>query len=260
MKRLLLLFFLIAFLNNSKACSCGGELSFCENHTNYDFTGSFVVVDAFPFGISLKILNRFHGEENRDTITVWDLGGPYDICNDSSGFASASFLGAIGDTIILAISKIDTLKNSWDIVGDYRTPGFSCNSYKLRVTNNKVNGKIAGPEFTLNFDEILSIYNYDEFLIDFPSQRLNCENWLNNQELIDGKLLSYFPNPAKDNITITTESMGLITITNDIGEILERISIEKESIEISTQKLNSGVYFLSLQTDKSIATKKLIVH
>jgi hypothetical protein len=54
--------------------------------------------------------------------------------------------------------------------------------------------------------------------------------------------------------------MGLLTITNDIGEILERISIENESIKISTQKLNSGVYFLSLQTEKSIATKKLIVH
>lgn len=260
MKRLLLLFFLTAFLNNSKACSCGGELSFCDNHINYDFSGSVVVIDAFTFGISLKVLHRFHGEESRDTITVWDLGGPYDICNDSSGFASASFLGEIGDTMILAISKIDTLKNSWDIVGDYRTPGFTCTCYKLRVTNNYVHGTIAGPETTFNFDEILSIYNYDEFLIDFPSQRFNCENWLNIQELIYEKALSYFPNPAKDNITITTESMGLLTITNDIGEVLERISIDKESIEISTQKLNSGVYFLSLQTEKSKITKKFIVY
>lgn len=54
--------------------------------------------------------------------------------------------------------------------------------------------------------------------------------------------------------------MGLLTITNDIGEVLERILIDKESIEISTQKLNSGVYFLSLQTEKSIITNKLIVY
>lgn len=250
---------MLILFNSSFACSCIGGKSFCDTHANYDLTASCVVVSSFPNGISLKVLHILHGSEIKDTLIVWDLGGPYNMCNDSLYDASAAFLGGIGDTLILALPKIDTIKNAWDVLGDYRTPGYQCDAYKLRVINNTVLGFISGSEFCYYLNNCLTSYNYDDYLVDFPIKSLNCHSWLNLDELTTLELLNYYPNPASDKIIFTTSNKGILTITNHLGQFVDAVSITDTQTEISTGNLSTGIYFLTLQTDRNSVTRKLVV-
>ena len=125
MKRICFLSFFLILFKVSSACSCGSFQSFCNSHTNYDLTANCVIVDTFPNGISMKVLYVWNGNENRDTINVWNIGGPYDMCNDSATDASAAFLGSVGDTLILALPKIDTIKKRMGCNWRLQNTGFS---------------------------------------------------------------------------------------------------------------------------------------
>jgi hypothetical protein len=75
-------------------------------------------------------------------------------------FYDASQIGNVGDTILIILSKIDSLENVWDILGDYRMPEWFCYEYKLTYSNGTLNGIINGyyPYYYLGY------YNYDEFV------------------------------------------------------------------------------------------------
>ena len=205
MKQSLLIAALLALFNSSFACSCGTWPSFCLCNGYYDLSASCVVVDSFSHGISLRILNKFHGNENRDTINVWDNGGPYNMCNDSMLEASAGFLGHVGDTLIIALEKTDTLINSWDVIGDYHTPGFSCNEYVLRVWNSTVIGLISGSEYCYYMNNCVNIYNYDSFIVDFPIKSLSCDTWLGTKEIPPSERLSFYPNPFENTVSFSKD-------------------------------------------------------
>src|SRR5690606_35083517 len=151
MKKLIFLFCLICFFGkNSFACSCQGQ-SFCLSYQYYQMAVSCVIVDIPEYGTRLKIIQTLHGSESRDTITVCDKGGPYDMCNDSLAVGNlyAHHLGSIGDTIVVALNKIDSATSFWHIVGDYVMPGFNgmCNSHCLRVRNGIVQGFVSGHNY-----------------------------------------------------------------------------------------------------------------
>lgn len=208
----------------------------------------------------MEVLQVFNGVENSDTIVVWDLGGPYDTCNDSlGGITKAAYLGSIGDTIIVSLPRVDTLKNAWDVIGDYRVPGFLCWEYKLTVTNNTVSGKISGSEFCHLMNNCLETYNYDDFLVDFPANSMNCQTWLSTEDLLAKQYLTYYPNPATDKIFVETTEPGIINITNSCGQLIDALSIRENQTEISTDHLQSGIYFLTFKTESTVVTRKLIV-
>lgn len=262
MKRLIIIAALLVSFYNGFACSCGPPESFCTTHTLYDLSASCVVVDAFAHGISLKLLQVFHGTEERDTIKLWDLGGPYGppgMCNDSTEHQYASYLGGIGDTLILALPKIDSIRYTWDVIGDYRTPGFQCDVYQLLVKNKVVLGKISGSAYCSYLQNCLTSYNYDDFLIDFPIKRLSCQTWLTTPEALPNTALSYYPNPASDRFTFTTPQKGNLTIINNLGQWVESLSIMDYQTKIPTDQLPNGVYFLLFQTERHLERKKLIV-
>jgi len=237
----------------------GGKQSFCDTHASFSLTASCVVVATFPHGISLKVLHILHNSESRDPIKVWDIGGPYNSCMDSLTSASAAHLGDVGDTLILALNKIDTISNIWDVVGEYRTPFLPCNVYRLTVANNTVLGFISGSMDCSTTSSCLNTYNYDEFLVDFPTKSINCETWLSTDEPSSQKLLSYHPNPASDNFIFSTTESGTLTITNQLGQFIEAVSITDNQTQISTRNLLSGIYFLTYQTKRNTITRKLIV-
>jgi hypothetical protein len=66
-----------------------------------------------------------------------------------------------------------------------------------------------------------------------------------------------YPNPTKSQLTIDSDTkFQYITITNMIGEVVERFGINNNSIDVSS--LKPGVYFIQIQIGKTIATKKFI--
>jgi hypothetical protein len=248
MKHAILSSALLFLLHSSFACSCGAIVSFCECHNKYDLTASCVVADTFPHGISLKVLHVFNGSETKDTIKVWDLGGPYSMCYDSLS-EPGRWADIIGDTLLFALPKIDTIKNSWDVIGDYITPGFNCDAWALRVENDTVFGHISGSVYCDFLHNCLTSYSYNAFITDFPTNRLSCETWLNTKELSSKASLNYYPNPASDKIVFTTSEKGMLTITNHFGQVVDVASIMDIQTPILTSNFLTGIYFLSFQTE-----------
>ncbi len=258
MKHAILISVLMFLFKTSSPCVCYDPSSFCITHRYYSMAASCIVADTFSHGISLKVLHYLSGNENRDTINVWDLGGPYNMCNDSVSNTRAVGLGNIGDTIIVALPRIDTIKNTWDTIGDYRVPGFTCNEHVLRVLNDTVRGLISGG-FCRYVNNCLKSYNYDDFINEFAVKSLECNMWLNIKEPEIHGLLNYYPNPATDKIVFTTTENGMLTIVNDLGQFIDVVSITNNQTQISTSNFRPGIYFLAFQTEKSIITRKLVI-
>ena len=109
MKNIIFTLLLFIFVRSTLACSCSDPYSFCIVHLNYDLTASYVIVDTVDHGVKMKVLTVLNGTEERDTIILRDIGGPYGICNDSIE-SLAKNIGHIGDTLIVALNKIKTIK------------------------------------------------------------------------------------------------------------------------------------------------------
>ena len=74
---------------------------------------------------------------------------------------------------------------------------------------------------------------------------------------------SIHPNPAKEEITITTSSDGVFVsyeILDALGEIVLKDNLLKEnSFRINIDQLKTGIYFVRLSENGEISTQKLIV-
>ncbi len=85
----------------------------------------------------------------------------------------------------------------------------------------------------------------------------------NNSGLERGDALAntmVFPNPATDNITITTEvETGVIRILNLLGQQLFSYPIESSSLTFNISELKEGIYFISVESGDQKIVKKLKV-
>jgi len=69
---------------------------------------------------------------------------------------------------------------------------------------------------------------------------------------------SLFPNPAKDQFTISLNESIKLDRINIYNHLAQLISSTKETT-VNTSNLSSGMYFVEVITDKGKATKKLIL-
>ena len=79
------------------------------------------------------------------------------------------------------------------------------------------------------------------------------ENTLNNNVMV-------YPNPAKDNLTIETNTTNIeqrIEIINLVGKTIYTNIINRKTI-INTSAFANGVYILKLYTDKETVVKKFV--
>lgn len=70
---------------------------------------------------------------------------------------------------------------------------------------------------------------------------------------------SFYPNPAMDNLLIKTNEKGILRISNQLGQSVYTVTINNEEIQLSTQQLLPGIYFLTFQTERKIVSKRLLV-
>ncbi len=81
---------------------------------------------------------------------------------------------------------------------------------------------------------------------------------------IQSMTLSVYPNPAENETFVAIENAGLNTVSvYDIqGRLISNLSVEAEAGEqvcLSTEMLNSGVYFVRVSNDSAVRTAKLVV-
>ena len=76
--------------------------------------------------------------------------------------------------------------------------------------------------------------------------------------------LSVYPNPAVNETFVTVENAGLNTVSvyDMTGRLVNTRSVvaaEGEQVRVSTEMLNAGVYFISMNSDNAVHTAKLVV-
>jgi len=72
--------------------------------------------------------------------------------------------------------------------------------------------------------------------------------------------LLIFPNPAKDEVNISINSlMGNVKITNNIGQVMYNQPVDASSVTINTNNFQSGIYFIEIQTETGVITEKLVI-
>jgi hypothetical protein len=85
-------------------------------------------------------------------------------------------------------------------------------------------------------------------------------NSINENYLFE--LLSVYPVPAQNQITVSNENNGTLTgvIINAIGQKVKSISFEKGKKTVDVSDLPEGIYFLNLRDkNNTVSTKKLII-
>ena len=89
--------------------------------------------------------------------------------------------------------------------------------------------------------------------------------WMNTGvEEIQSNTLSVYPNPAANETFVTIENAGMTTVSvYDVqGRLISTESVEAvagEQVRISTEMLNAGVYFVTVNSESVVRTAKLVV-
>lgn len=79
---------------------------------------------------------------------------------------------------------------------------------------------------------------------------------LDTNTILKENAISIYPNPVKDILNITTtENIQKISVIDMLGKT---IITPQVGSEINLSSLSKGAYFLSLETEKGISTKKII--
>ncbi|WP_107037719.1 T9SS type A sorting domain-containing protein [Brumimicrobium mesophilum] len=79
------------------------------------------------------------------------------------------------------------------------------------------------------------------------------------QEL--NELLLMYPNPAKSEVAISFEGFNIenITLLDMNGRTIQTQTVNDSFADFNISSLNKGVYFVKIETEKGILTKKLVV-
>lgn len=135
---------------------------FCEtsNARPNDVVLSGKVINVDMDGIDVEVIDVLRGEEDRDTIRIWD-GTDFD-CQGIFSMA-ASDIGGLDDTVVVVMPLITAIENTWDVLGDYRRPDYFGHMTELRVINGVALGFISGPSGTPTYEmpypDLVSIWN-----------------------------------------------------------------------------------------------------
>lgn len=78
-------------------------------------------------------------------------------------------------------------------------------------------------------------------------------------EINKQKKFNFYPNPTTDQLTFLSEEIGELFITNNLGQVVSKTSINAKQVSISTANLEQGVYRLLFVTENKTATSELII-
>ena len=100
-----------------------------------------------------------------------------------------------------------------------------------------------------------------------PMVRMNFDPSLSVNEVEGSSVLSVYPNPAEGSANVSfdvkgsadvtlnvTDLSGKVVYTNDLGSVKGA-----QKVTLNTEVLNNGIYFVNVNMNGSVSTKKLVV-
>ena len=64
--------------------------------------------------------------------------------------------------------------------------------------------------------------------------------------------LTLFPNPANESVTLRGENLGVISVYNAVGQMVETFFSEESQLVIPTAKYQNGIYFVRTSSGKTL--------
>ncbi len=239
--RLTLLFLVVT--THLFSCSVAVR-SFCETVDTQHVVVKCVIIDSVFHGRRLQILDVIKGNENRDTVTVWngtdfDCNGPWSL--------SAEYMGNIGDTLLAALTLLDSVQEPWQIVGDYvRSNNFGYTP-ELQFSNDTLFGLISGLAFGPSELAVWKL-SYNDFINYWNVHSKTCFGLVGLTETgIESFYL--YPNPVTDEIFFSQTPTGTAyTVYNMSGAKVKTGKVTGASLKLN--ELSAGLYFLDLYNNQ----------
>ena len=85
---------------------------------------------------------------------------------------------------------------------------------------------------------------------------------MNNASVEDQQmpLVTIYPNPAKETVSIVAEGLQSVVIYNLLGQSVEtKVTNKERHCVFNTSTYSSGIYVVKITTDKGITTEKLMI-
>jgi hypothetical protein len=175
------------------------------------------------------------------------------ICNSHH----SSDLGAVGDSLLIILSQIDTIyaQTSYASVAAYFKPPNFCGDSFISISNNLI---ICNITETYIYNTPPNPYIVDSLSInDFVTRynangrALDCDLFIAIQTpILKQDLLSIYPNPGAENITIdAARGIAAIRILNILGTKQSNFSQKKLNTtarQVDISALTSGIYFVKV--------------
>lgn len=261
MKKVFLFSIMILGLAIVRSFACSfSPIFFCENinqsHRNYHvLTGK--IISTIQNGVQFEIIEVLRGVETRDTVVIWD-DEPFE-CN-GPWYRLAYTLGEIGDTIVVALPKIDSIENNWELRGDYRVPQVFIYTTSLKLENDTLKGDIAGSRwlpssYTFKLD-------YKTFKTSIITQQ-NCPLRVSTQGLPFESSFQIYPNPFDNQLFVDFSNVTFAkleyVITSVNGQVLQCGILSKNQV-IKTDNLLDGMYVMVIKNEEGVifSRRKLV--
>ena len=76
---------------------------------------------------------------------------------------------------------------------------------------------------------------------------------------VDGKDVSVFPNPTTNRFTVEGEGLNHVSVYNTLGQMVYDMDCHGESVDITLDNVETGIYMVRVATAKGIVTKRITV-
>lgn len=222
------------------ACSCSPYTNEFCNIVSPGHTIVSVKVTGHPdfHLMDVEVIETIHNELDDTSITILGQDG-LNCGANLDGFE-------IDDELIVALSMIldwQTGEMMWYLEG-------ACGLHHLRLQDETVQGQIT---------ETMTEQNYQ----DFKDGILNCTEDVdvNTTEILNENEVAVFPNPVNDvlNIEVENQEIKAIEIFDSNSSLLiERTELHIQNTNLNLAKLQAGIYFVRIRTNKGILTKKIL--
>ena len=234
----LVILLIVGIQNLGNSCSCGiYEPVFCRIVTEGHNIIQVVVTDSTSHIMKVNLIENINKEINEDSLLIYGQDGW--TCGESLNQFN------INDTLILAVTE-------WEFNGvDYWYLEGYCGVHFLRYEEGMVKGQITD---TLTLQPIQDFKDNLFSCLDMEVPIEDVEN-LENQ-------ITVFPNPVLENfqISITQNQIDGYKIYNLNGQqIKNRTYYQSENtVEVNSNGMESGIYYIRIITSKGILTRKIL--
>jgi hypothetical protein len=76
---------------------------------------------------------------------------------------------------------------------------------------------------------------------------------------VDGKDVSVFPNPTTNRFTVEGEGLNHVSVYNTLGQMVYDMDCHGESVDITLDNVETGIYMVRVATAKGMVTKRITV-